>query len=151
MPTLFRNLQKRSLACRESCILQFSPNTLPTVVNGQAFRRIITWQPTIAKDSPYLTPGVALSSYVGLNPGNIHQYRSYMWELAFSSQVEITCMMAIFHHRYLWTGPYAAPLSPPPPFFLFFFFNIDFFSYKQHFTTFYVSLYDIYTINTIKQ
>jgi hypothetical protein len=33
----------------------------------------------------------------------------------------------------------------------FFFFNIDFFSYKQHFATFYVSLYDIYTINTIKQ
>ena len=37
-----------------------------------------------------------------------------------------------------------------PPFF-FFFINIDFFSYKQHFATFYVSLYDIYTINTIKQ
>jgi hypothetical protein len=33
----------------------------------------------------------------------------------------------------------------------FFFFNIDFLSYKQHFATFYVSLYDIYTINTIKQ
>ena len=33
-----------------------------------------------------------------------------------------------------------------------FFFNIDFFfSYKQHFATFYVSLYDIYTINIIKQ
>jgi hypothetical protein len=31
------------------------------------------------------------------------------------------------------------------------FFNIDIFSYKQHFSTFYVSLYDIYTINTIKQ
>ena len=27
-----------------------------------------------------------------------------------------------------------------------FFFNIDFFSYKQHFATFYVSLDDIYTI-----
>ena len=26
----------------------------------------------------------------------------------------------------------------------FFFLNIDFFSYKQHFATFYVSLYDIY-------
>jgi hypothetical protein len=47
-----------------------------------------------------------------------------------------------------------------PPFFFyflldvapsFFFLNIDFFSYKQHFATFYVSLYDIYTINTIKQ
>jgi hypothetical protein len=37
------------------------------------------------------------------------------------------------------------------PFFFFFFFNMDFFSYKQHFATFYVSLYDIYTINTIKQ
>jgi hypothetical protein len=36
-------------------------------------------------------------------------------------------------------------------FFFFLFFNIDFFSYKQHFATFYVSLYDIYTINTIKQ
>jgi hypothetical protein len=41
---------------------------------------------------------------------------------------------------------------PPPLFFvLFVFLNIDFFSYKQHFATFYVSLYDIYTINTIKQ
>ena len=40
---------------------------------------------------------------------------------------------------------------PPPFFFFFFFFNIDFFSYKQHFATFYVSLYDIYTKNTIKQ
>jgi len=56
-------------------------------------------------------------------------------------------------HRYLWTGP--SPLEAtgtcghdPPPFFL----NIDFFSCKQHFATFYVSLYDIhvYTINTIK-
>jgi hypothetical protein len=37
------------------------------------------------------------------------------------------------------------------PFFFFFFFSIDFFSYKQHFATFYVSLYDIYAINTIKQ
>ena len=62
------------------------------------------------------------------------------------------------HHRYLWTGPYVAPfffffkmLPPPPLFFFFFFLNIDFFSYKQHFATFYVSLYDIYTINTIKQ
>jgi hypothetical protein len=50
------------------------------------------------------------------------------------------------------TGPYVAPpfffiLDSPP----FFSFNIDFFSYKQHFATFYVSLYDIYTINTIKQ
>jgi hypothetical protein len=47
------------------------------------------------------------------------------------------------------------PMITPPFFFLFFFFfffyNIDFFSYKQHFATFYVSLYDIYTINTIKQ
>ena len=34
---------------------------------------------------------------------------------------------------------------------LFFSLNIDFFSYKQHFATFYVSIYDIYTINTIKQ
>ena len=49
-------------------------------------------------------------------------------------------------HKYLWTGPYVAPFS-----FFFFFLNIDFFSYKQHFATFYVSLYDIYTINTIKQ
>ena len=38
-----------------------------------------------------------------------------------------------------------------PPLFFSFFLNIDFFSYKQHFATFYVSLYDIYTINTIKQ
>jgi hypothetical protein len=58
-------------------------------------------------------------------------------------------------HRYLWTGPYVAPffflfffkMLPPPPFFL----TSTFFSYKQHFATFYVSLYDIYTINTIKQ
>ena len=41
-----------------------------------------------------------------------------------------------------------APPPPPPPFF---FLNINFFSYKQHFATFYVSLYEIYTINTIKQ
>jgi hypothetical protein len=34
---------------------------------------------------------------------------------------------------------------------VFVFFFIDFLSYKQHFATFYVSLYDIYTINTIKQ
>ena len=34
------------------------------------------------------------------------------------------------------------PMLPPP--FFFFFLNIDFFSYKQHFATFYVSLYDIY-------
>ena len=39
------------------------------------------------------------------------------------------------------------PMLPPPLFFL----NIDFFLYKQHFATLYVSLYDIYTINTIKQ
>jgi hypothetical protein len=32
-----------------------------------------------------------------------------------------------------------------------FFLNIDFFSCKQHFATLYVSLEDIYTINTIKQ
>jgi hypothetical protein len=38
-----------------------------------------------------------------------------------------------------------------PMLLFFFFFNIDFLSYKQHFATFYVSLYDIYTINTIKQ
>ena len=38
-------------------------------------------------------------------------------------------------HRYMWTGPYVAP----------FFFSINFFSYKQHFATFYVSLYDIHT------
>ena len=55
-------------------------------------------------------------------------------------------------HRYLWTGPYVAPfffkmLAPP----FFFLLNIDFFSYKQHISTLYVSLYDIYTINTIKQ
>jgi hypothetical protein len=41
------------------------------------------------------------------------------------------------------------------PFFIFifiiFFFIIDFFSYKQHFATFYVSLYDIYTINKYNQ
>ena len=42
-------------------------------------------------------------------------------------------------------------LPPPPLFFFFFFFNIDFFSYKQHFATVYVSLYDIYTLDTIKQ
>ena len=62
----------------------------------------------------------------------------------------------------MWIGPYVAPRfffffffffldvapPPPPPFF----FNIDFFfSYKQHFAAFYVSLYDIYTLNTIKQ
>ena len=47
-------------------------------------------------------------------------------------------------HRYVWTGPYDA--SPffiwccPPPFFL----TSIFFSYKQHFATFYVSLYCIY-------
>ena len=35
------------------------------------------------------------------------------------------------------------PMMPP------FFFS--FFLYKQHFATFYVSLYDIYTINTIKE
>ena len=35
-------------------------------------------------------------------------------------------------------------MFPHPPFLIFF--NIDFISYKQHFATFYVSLYDIYTI-----
>ena len=35
----------------------------------------------------------------------------------------------------------------PTPFFL----NIDFFPCKQHFATLYVSLDDIYTINTSKQ
>jgi hypothetical protein len=39
----------------------------------------------------------------------------------------------------------------PPLFFFFFFLNIDFLLYKQHFATFYGSIYDIYTINTIKQ
>ena len=37
------------------------------------------------------------------------------------------------------------------PMLLPFFLTSTFFSYKQHFATFYVSLYDIYTINTIKQ
>ena len=33
--------------------------------------------------------------------------------------------------------------AAPPPFFVFFvYLNIDFFSYEQHFATFYVSLYD---------
>ena len=50
-------------------------------------------------------------------------------------------------HRYLWTGPYMVPLIAPPPLF----FNIAFFSCTQHFATFYVSLYDIYTIKTITQ
>ena len=39
------------------------------------------------------------------------------------------------------------PLIAPPPFP----FNIDFFSCTQHVATLYVSLDDIYTINTIKQ
>ena len=57
--------------------------------------------------------------------------------------LDIPLHSSILTHRYLWTGPYVAPF--------FFFFFIDFLSYKQHFATFYVSLYDIYTINTIKQ
>ena len=48
-------------------------------------------------------------------------------------------------HRYLWTGPYVALF-----FFFFFFIEHRLFSYKQHFATLYVSLYDIYTISTIK-
>ena len=55
---------------------------------------------------------------------------------------------ALFYHRYVWTGPYMYVASPLP---FFFFWTSIFFSYKQHFATFYVSLYDIYTINTIKQ
>ena len=46
--------------------------------------------------------------------------------------------------------PMLPPPPPPPPFFFFYKHRL-FFSYKQHFATFYVSLYDIYTINTIKQ
>ena len=56
----------------------------------------------------------------------------------------------------MWTGPYDAPFFSlyfldVAPLFLIFFLTSIFFSYKQHFATFYVSLYDIYTINTIKR
>ena len=75
------------------------------------------------------------------------QYRTNS-TLSDFNEISYLCRLWCPEHRYLWTGPYVAPF-----FFSFFsfFFNIDFFSYKKHFATFYVSLYDIYTINTIKQ
>ena len=45
-----------------------------------------------------------------------------------------------YNHRYVWTGPYDTPFFSRCSPTIFFFFNIDFFS-----------MYDIYTINTIKQ
>ena len=65
--------------------------------------------------------------------------------LHFYSSLSLNPSKSASYHRYLWTGPYDYVAH------FFFFFSIDFFSYKQHFATFYVSLYDIYTINTIKQ
>ena len=55
------------------------------------------------------------------------------------------CTFSIKNHDFT-TGTCGQDPMIPPPFFL----TSIFFSYKQHFATFYVSLYDIYTINTIK-
>jgi hypothetical protein len=55
---LFWNLQKSSLVYRECGILQ-------TVTH---------YGPQSADKAPYLPPGDMLSSSVGLNPGNLHQY-----------------------------------------------------------------------------
>ena len=44
-------------------------------------------------------------------------------------------------NRTLCCNPFFLDVAP---FFFLFFLSIDFFSYKQHFATFYVSLYDIY-------
>ena len=66
-PTLFLNLQKRSLACRKS-------DTLLTMVYGQPLR-ISTCHPQNREGSPNQPPGDALRNSVGLSPGILHQYR----------------------------------------------------------------------------
>ena len=53
-----------------------SPNKLPTMIHGQAFRiiRIMTWQPLIEGTPPIRHLGGVLNRSLGLNPRNHHQY-----------------------------------------------------------------------------
>ena len=60
---------------------------------------------------------------------------SFWWYICEASDWESTQVRV---DRTLWCLPFFFRCCPP------LFFNIDFFSYKQHFATFYVSLYCIY-------
>jgi hypothetical protein len=50
-----------------------SPNTLPTMIHGQAFLYYDLTTPYLDSSS-YLPPRDALSSSLGLSPGNLYQY-----------------------------------------------------------------------------
>ena len=126
--TLFCNLNIMLIACLNYiCYIYYFFKTLikynGLLIHSSLPDLLIPRTHTFSTDSGF-THLCLLHSFQGLKPLTLFIIETYT-----------------LAHRYVWTGPYDAPL----------FLTSIFFSYKQHFATFYVSLYDIYTINTIKQ